>query len=178
MTISRLAIQRVKRANAIRCYSATIGSECHSFLPTTLHLSKIISKFVVYNKAIFMKKLLTPISAVITACCILSSCKNDDGGRLKKSDILGTWYAVHSSTQYENILFNKDGTYDECHYGTTHNGYQPSLSGRYSFDPYARTWVKHRNDGHSYTYVIMLLDDTTFSFADLEGGHYTWTRTR
>ena len=47
ITKCRIAIQRVERAIAIRCHSATIGSECHLFLPTTLHLSKIISKFVV-----------------------------------------------------------------------------------------------------------------------------------
>lgn len=34
------------------------------------------------------------------------------------------------------------------------------------FDPKAKVWVQHRYDGHSYTNVILLNDETTFSYMD------------
>ena len=61
-------------------------------------------------------------------------------------------------------------------YGTGSPIYKQELSGTYSFDPKARVWVQHRNDGHSYTNIILILDETTFSYVDQYSNNEIWNR--
>lgn len=119
-----------------------------------------------------MKRILLLAIAVINVFAI-SSCDKESGDRLRKSDIVGTW-----ERSGVTMKIKSDNTYD-CYmdpYGTGSPIYKYEMSGTYSFDSKARVWVQHRNDGHSYTNVILLLDETTFSYMDQYGNNDIWKR--
>lgn len=76
------------------------------------------------------------------------------------------------------MKIKKDDIYDAYMdpYGIGSPIYKQELSGTYSFDPKARVWVQHRNDGHSYTNVILILDGPTFSYVGQYGNNEIWNR--
>ena len=116
-----------------------------------------------------MKRILLLVIAVINVFAI-SSCDKESGDGLRKSDIVGTW-----EQDYYTMKIKSDNTY-EIYKLFNGMGYSYELSGTYSFDPKAKVWVQHRNDGHSYTNVILLLDDTTFSYMDQYGNNEIWKK--
>ena len=104
---------------------------------------------------------------------LLAGCEKEGGDGLRKSDIVGSW-------ERSGVIMkiNNDNTYDTYMdpYGTGSPTYRYELSGPYSFDPKAKVWVQLRNDGHSYTNVILLLDNTTFSYVDQYGNNEIWRK--
>ena len=116
-----------------------------------------------------MKKLISLIAFMLVACCFIS-CDKESGDRLRKSDIVGTWEQT-----YYTMKIKSDNTY-EIYKLFNGMGSSYELSGTYSFDPKAKVWVQHRNDGHSYTNVILLLDETTLSYMDQYGNNDIWKR--
>lgn len=121
-----------------------------------------------------MKKFISLIAFMLVAFCILSCDKETEEG-LSKSDIVGTW-VQHGAQIYHSMKINSDNTYEIYHFFNGQGGYRSELSGTYSFDPKARVWVQHRNDGHSYTNIILILDETTFSYVDQYGNNDIYTR--
>ena len=109
----------------------------------------------------------------LSLAVLLSGCEKEGGDGLRKSDIIGSW-------ERSGVIMkiNNDNTYDTYMdpYGTGSPTYRNELSGTYSFDPKARVWVQLRNDGHSYTNVILLLDNTTFSYVDQYGNNDIWRK--
>ena len=119
-----------------------------------------------------MKKLISLITLMLVALCFVS-CDKESGEGVRKSDIVGTW-----ERSGVTMKIKSDNTYD-CYMdpcGTGSPIYKYEMSGTYSFDSKARVWVQHRNDGHSYTNVILLLDETTFSYMDQYGNNEIWAR--
>ena len=108
-----------------------------------------------------MKKLVTLMVVAIAACCFFTSCDKEDGGRIKKSDILGTWYEGFPDNEHWRYEFNKDGTYD-CYYTYRPSGYNNHHidNGKYEIYPKERLFVKY---GYG-TYDILILNETTFNF--------------
>lgn len=113
-----------------------------------------------------MKKLLL-FAALFMAVPMFMGCDDEEDvqGGLRKSDLYGTW----KSSGGDQLRINSNGTY-------TFDGVYLNYGGTWSFDGYARIWVTHRDDGHSFTNIIHLLDKTTFSYTDQYGNHYSWKR--
>ena len=99
----------------------------------------------------------------------LVSCRGEDTEELHDKGIVGNWIRPKYSLK---MCFNKYGTYDYY----DHGAYKEKLSGRYSYDADRGIWVELRNDGHSYTNYILLLDESTFSYVDNYGNTYVWER--
>lgn len=113
-----------------------------------------------------MKKLLL-FAALFMAVPMFVGCDDEEEvqGGLRKSDLYGTWESYGG----DQLRINSNGTY-------TFDGVYVNYGGTWTFDGYARTWVTHRDDGHSYTNIILHLDKTTFSYTDQYGNLYNWSR--
>jgi len=113
-----------------------------------------------------MKKVFYLILCTIATCSLLLSCEKEDGGTLKKSDIYGSWNRTG-----QTMTINRNGTYNIVGIYSSANS-----SGTWSFDGASRIWVQHRNDGKTYTNLILVLDKQTFSYTDQYGNNEVWTR--
>uniref|UniRef100_UPI0040562542 hypothetical protein n=1 Tax=Alistipes sp. TaxID=1872444 RepID=UPI0040562542 len=83
---------------------------------------------------------------------------------LKQSDLYGSWKQAE-----DRMTIYQDGSYAVV-------GSNYSHSGTWSFDGITRVWVQHREDGKSFTNVILVLDEKTLSYTDQYGNHYVWLR--
>ena len=114
----------------------------------------------------------TKLGVIFTSLLIIIfgvSCRGEDNEGLHNKDIVGNWVRPKYSLK---MRFNKVGTYDYYDHGI----YKENLSGRYSYDADKQVWVELRNDGHSYTNYILLLDENTFSYIDNYGNTYIWEK--
>lgn len=125
----------------------------------------MVSRLFLFLFVYKMKKLIYAINLVLFV--VLSSCEKDTTAT--SNPLVGNWIRPKYSLK---MCFNKDGTYDYY----DHNTYKEKLSGRYSYDADKQIWVELRNDSHSYTNYILLLDESTFSYIDNYGNTYIWER--
>ena len=108
--------------------------------------------------------------AVLLSFAFASCDPDDDGDEEVGNNLIVGWWQDGEIVEY---YMKKDGTYAYYNEGKL----RESMSGTWSYDEKAKVWSQHRNDGHSYTYIIHILNENTFSFTDLKyGDTETWRR--